>query len=221
MHIDQRFITSLLLPAALCLAASTAVAQTPAAEPAADSRAARDAENPLRVILEASKLKARIKPEGKAEKPEKGPQQDAPASGDRPAARVAAPAPAPRPAPVTHSAGAAAETLKSVAAAPLPDASLTMPAVAPPLPVEPPPLKQIKFVEPQLGLWAKLRARSNADVAVVFTVNTDGSVSNIFVRSNPDKVLDPIVVDAVRQWRFEPIAAPREHSVVLTVSPQG
>lgn len=218
MRIDRLFIASCLASAALSLSASAALAQTPAAEPASESRAARDAENPLRVILEAGKLKTRIKPDGK---PDKEPHDTA-APSDRSAVRTLVPVAAPRPAAAASTAAGGQDAVKAAAAALQPSQAFAAPAVVAPIgrvaaPVEPAPLKQIKFVEPQLGLWARLRSRSDAEVAVVFTVNTDGSVSNIFVRSNPDKVLDPIVVDAVRQWRFEPIPQPRDHSVVLAV----
>ena len=38
---------------------------------------------------------------------------------------------------------------------------------------------------------------------------------DVAVRSASDKALGPIAVQAVRQWRYKPIAAARSHSVQL------
>jgi protein TonB len=54
-----------------------------------------------------------------------------------------------------------------------------------------------------------LRAGQSGEVQVEFTVNPDGSVSNVrVVRADPPRVFDREAITAVRRWRFEPVAAP-------------
>jgi protein TonB len=54
-----------------------------------------------------------------------------------------------------------------------------------------------------------LRAGQAGEVQVEFTVNPDGSVSNVrVVRASPPRVFDREATSAVRRWRFEPVAAP-------------
>ena len=52
-------------------------------------------------------------------------------------------------------------------------------------------------------------------MVVRFTVNPDGSVADVAVRSSSDRALDPIALDAVSQWRYKPIAAAQPHAVEL------
>lgn len=54
-----------------------------------------------------------------------------------------------------------------------------------------------------------LRAGQSGEVQVEFTVDADGSVSNVrVVQSNPPRVFDREAISAVRRWRFQPISAP-------------
>lgn len=54
-----------------------------------------------------------------------------------------------------------------------------------------------------------LRAGQSGEVQVEFTVDPDGSVSNVrVVQSNPPRVFDREAISAVRRWRFQPISAP-------------
>ena len=48
-----------------------------------------------------------------------------------------------------------------------------------------------------------------------FTVNADGSVSNLAVRSASDRALEPAALDAVSRWRYQPIASAQAHGVQL------
>ena len=51
------------------------------------------------------------------------------------------------------------------------------------------------------------RSGASGEVVVSFTVNTDGSVSDIqIVSSRPRGVFDRSVQTAVRKWRFQPIS---------------
>jgi protein TonB len=53
------------------------------------------------------------------------------------------------------------------------------------------------------------RAGQAGEVQVEFTVNPDGSVSNVrVVRASPPRVFDREATSAVRRWRFEPVGAP-------------
>ncbi|MCA0393134.1 MAG: TonB family protein [Proteobacteria bacterium] len=54
-----------------------------------------------------------------------------------------------------------------------------------------------------------LRSGTSGEVQVEFTVGVDGSVTNArVVRADPPRVFDREAVNAVRRWRFEPVAAP-------------
>lgn len=257
---------------AICLQASCAQAQ----DAAAASRAQRDASNPLRMIIEASKLK----PRQKAAEPELAPKAAPEKVGVRPPMVKAAapsavpvlaqtaptdPAPSlalgaavepPRPAvspPIEPVPPAAAETapqgtpvdppesLATASTTPAPDQTLPLaaPAAAPPTaapqlalaapsPPQPDPvnadvpapaarvsLQLANYVEPVLPDRVRRRLQSEAAVVVKFTVNPDGSVADVAVRSSSDRALDPIALDAVSQWRYKPIAAAQPHAVEL------
>ncbi|MGY4828852.1 TonB family protein [Sphaerotilaceae bacterium SBD11-9] len=216
----------LLFAPGLCLVAFCALAQTtpPPRDAAAASRAARDADNPMRMIIEASKLKVRIRPdpapEAVAAPAEKRTLPPAPAAVPKPVpvvAKTVAPAPAPVP-----QAAAAEEPRAEVAAIPPPPpapvvekaaASPAAPAAALPLL----PLKLTQLVEPSLPGSVLRRMRDDIEVVVGFTVNADGTVSNVAVRSSPMKSVDAAVVEAVAQWRYEPIREPRSHAVQLVL----
>ncbi|MGQ4582123.1 TonB family protein [Lysobacter sp. F60174L2] len=54
-----------------------------------------------------------------------------------------------------------------------------------------------------------LRAGQSGEVLVEYTVGTDGSVTSArVVRSNPGRVFDRAALDAVQNWRFQPISEP-------------
>ena len=57
--------------------------------------------------------------------------------------------------------------------------------------------------------------KANNEVVVAFKVQPDGSVNDLDIRSSSSRVLDAAVLDAVRQWRYGPVPAAREHSVQL------
>lgn len=244
----MRLIRSPLVPAAvLLLLLGTAAglrAQPSTASPPVSDRAAREAQNPLRVILEAGRLKMRVKPE--PETPVAPPRKDAPVRA-RPAAapapEVAKTAP-PSPRSVTRAAPETAPMASAPASSAAPDTAvaattslpasaseppLQTPAVLPapptaalaepaPVPAGPlPPLKNIHLVEPELPVSTLRRLRGEVEVLVGFTVNTDGSVSDVAIRSSPNQALDGPVVEAVRQWRYAPVGQPRSHAVQLVL----
>ncbi|MBC7993116.1 MAG: TonB family protein [Rhizobacter sp.] len=94
-----------------------------------------------------------------------------------------------------------------------------MPAPVVPAPKTAPllPLKLAQMVEPALSPTVLRRMLNDVEVVVGFTVNADGSVSNVVVRSSPMKSLDAPVIDAISQWRYEPTGESRSHAVQLVL----
>lgn len=183
-------------------------------DPDAAARAAREANNPLRVIIEASKLKSRA-----AETPPARPV----------VAKPAAPVPAPVPVaakaapvavvaasqPVAEPAAIVPVVARAEPAPPM--LSVPAPVVPVPKPAAPLPLRLAQMVEPTLPPAVLRRMLNDVEVVVGFTVNADGSVANVAVRSSPMKSLDAPVIDAISQWRYEPIGEPRGHAVQLVL----
>ena len=67
-----------------------------------------------------------------------------------------------------------------------------------------------------------LRAGTSGEVLMEITVGTDGSVTNARVlRSQPARIFDREAMNAVRRWKYEPIAAPTTVRRTLAFSPQG
>lgn len=78
---------------------------------------------------------------------------------------------------------------------------------SPPAPAAAPVLRPVSTPAPSYPPEA-LRAGESGEVVVEFTVNPDGSVSNPrVVRANPPRTFDRAALNAVRRWRFQPIAA--------------
>jgi len=208
--------------------APLANAQALKPDPAAASRAARDADNPMRVILEASKLKVRIKPDvDDTPPPEKRVVRapaPRPAAAKATASAVEAPVvtavasqPAPAPAPANPPAQMVAKAAESMA---MPTALTAPSPIVPapkPLALPPVPLKLAQLVEPEVPSAVMRRMRSDVTVVIGLTVNADGSVSDVVIKSNPMKALDTAIIDAVRQWRYNPIGEPRTHAVQLVL----
>lgn len=207
-------------------------AQTLNPDPAAASRVARDANNPMRVILEASKLKVRIKPDVDDAPPPEKRVVRTPVS--RPAAAVVAKAAAPAvavpaasqvaaaaAAPVAASANPHAQMMaKAAESVPMPSALAAPAPIVPvpkPLALPPVPLKLAQLVEPEVPPAVMRRMRSDVNVVIGLTVNADGSVSDVVIKSNPMKALDTAIIDAVRQWRYNPIGESRTHAVQLVL----
>lgn len=199
------------------------------------ARAQRAADNPLRMIIEAAKLaKPRARPATAAASAV--PPSTAGASG---VARPAAALPA-TPAPVV------AEPATPPATGPGPVVVAAEPAPAPavvpqrepepePLPVRPadpiltlppaeaalPPLKLLNVVEPSVPRPLIGKLRGEVEAVISFTVNTDGSVTGAEVQSSSHRQMDAAVLEAVQQWRYEPIASARNHSVRLVLRQPG
>ncbi|WP_428510487.1 TonB family protein [Roseateles sp.] len=85
---------------------------------------------------------------------------------------------------------------------------------AEPPPVVETPLKAIKMVEPEFPRQLQSTLRSGT-VQVRFTVMPDGSVGRAEAIQTTHRRLNTAALDAVNQWRFEPIAKAREATVEL------
>lgn len=201
-----------ILLLALILVTPYAAAQDPG------GRVQREASNPLRMIIEASKIRPRQKAAEAARLPEKPPAEAA--SAAKPAVDAAeqpsvlrndAPAAASVPAEstvatvevetaVTEKTEASATPMVIAAAAPAPAA-----------------LELASVVEPVTPRSMIGKLRGEVQVHVAFTVNADGSVADAAVRKSSHPQMDAAVLEAVRQWRYQPIAAPRAHEVQLVL----
>ncbi|OWQ86856.1 hypothetical protein CDN99_19290 [Roseateles aquatilis] len=82
------------------------------------------------------------------------------------------------------------------------------------LPEEDAPLRLVRKVDPEYPRAALAQQRSGS-VMVRFMVKPDGSVDAAEAVRTPDRKLGVAAVNAVRQWRFEPIGKPRQVSVEI------
>ena len=243
----------LCLPAlnGLCLAQAQAPATAArAASAASDADAAmservrRHADNPMRIILEASKIVVRKPAAVPVALPGAAPPTPAIVRPIAAAPARAAPVPTTATAPVltastppplaTLSEPAAAPTSAStpsidtatpllsapvatpVAARPLATAPAAAPAIAPAVALKAdPPLKLLHMVPPDIPQNVLRRIGALDELPVQFTVQADGSVSNVVLLAARLRAVEPYVVDALKQWRYEPINAPRSQRVNL------
>ncbi|MFC5578792.1 energy transducer TonB [Lysobacter niabensis] len=82
-------------------------------------------------------------------------------------------------------------------------------------------LRPISMPAPKFPAEA-LRAGQSGTVLVEYTVGTDGTVTAArVVRSNPARVFDREAVNAVRRWRFQPVASPVTTRREISFNPQG
>ncbi|MCC4632691.1 energy transducer TonB [Xanthomonas dyei] len=67
-----------------------------------------------------------------------------------------------------------------------------------------------------------LRAGTSGEVLVELTVGTDGSITaSRVLRATPPRVFDREALNAVKRWRFEPVAAPVTTRRTLSFNPGG
>jgi TonB family protein len=237
-----------------CLGLGMLCAAASAQDGEGATRAQRDADNPLRMIIEAGKLRPRVKSD----------ESDAaskPPAEVKQAAAKAVPAPqvgtlpdvlVPNLVPLSAGMPTPLETVVFVppapydadnyfgvappaaggprmASPPSPSvASLSMaqsPAVAS-LSIAPAPaiaserparatLQLVDYVQPAIDDRTRRRLSADAEVVVDFTVNPDGSVSDLAVRSASDRALEQAAILAVSKWRYQPIASAQAHGVQL------
>jgi TonB family protein len=183
-----------VLATGLGIAAITG-APTAWAQGAPSEAVQRQANSPYRFILQNANAPARTKP--------------APAPVPAPAAAPVEVKKAPRPEPVAVSRPVAVQPAATpapeaaAATAPLPEAL----AAVPPLAEPPQPRLEVVPVqtdEPRLPA-ALLRERPSGVVRVAFDLNPDGSTSNVKVVGSTNRSLNRASVDAVSNWKFQPV----------------
>jgi TonB family protein len=215
----RRFSAQIFLGVSgLALLAQQAAAQAPASKPVESmtpaERAQRDADKVFHWI-KLSADKTVVKPvAAPAPPPAPAPvrkAQAAPSNTPAPsrADSVAAAAPAPQP-----EAQPAAPESTLLAAAPL---SIAQPPAPAPMPEPELPLKLLQRVEPVIPRQL-LATLQSGNVEIRFTVQPDGKVRQAEAVRASHKRLGSAAVDAVLQWRFEPIPRPREATVELGFS---
>jgi protein TonB len=81
-------------------------------------------------------------------------------------------------------------------------------------------IKRTRYIAPEYPREAMLKDIEGS-VKVRFTIDSDGKVSEAFVvSSTPDRVFDKAALNAVRRWRFEPLAVagePAQATIETTV----
>ncbi len=214
-----------LLPI-VAVAATSARAQATAARPApaasvsesaVSERVRREAGNPLRLILEASRIR---RAPAEAETP---PARRSVAEASDPVTRtLAAPA---------ETGGAVGRIARDESLAPVvPVVPLALPAVpdrgpaAAPVVAAPPqqpvaaapaaavtsaPPRLLTRVDPDIPSAVMRRMGFPAELQVDLTIQPDGSVRDVRMVSPAQRAAEPYVVEAMSQWRFERVAAPR------------
>ncbi len=165
-----------------------------------------------------------------AEKPRAAPAAPAPAPAPAPVAKQTAPKPAPAPRPAPEP--VAPEPQKAEIAAPppvevpvaapvvVPAPVIAAPPAAPVKAPEPPPqeeeeevpLKAISQAQPTIPRNV-LTALNAGKVMVRFTVEPNGSTSNVEVLSSSSRRLNSPTISAVSGWKFEPIKTARTAQV--------
>lgn len=194
---------------------------TPDAKPAdaqtraAMERAQRMADNPMRAILEAAKIRRR---------PGEG-EADAAAARDDAATRNAVAPAAPAPTPVLSASQLAPAATLAVAPlkAAAPFAGLT--PVAQPLPeiaALPPaaPPKLLSMVEPAVPSRVLEQNPRVGEVSADLSLRADGSVAEVVLLTQVPRAWRRYLIEALQQWRYEPMAAARTHRVQLVFDKQ-
>lgn len=198
-------------------------ASAPPTQPDSSRASAVDAAPPASAAADAG-----MAGQGAAATP--APTRQSARSGALPAASASAisapsdPAKVPAPSGAVNPDGSAPETPQpEAAAAPGPAAvAAAVPgpaavAAAAETPAARPPgvLELLSAVQPEVPERILGRMRRDGEVLVAFKVNPDGTVSDPNVESSNNAALDDIALEAVRQWRYKPIAQARIHRVQL------
>ncbi len=200
--------------------AQTAAPANPAPDKAAMERAQREADGPKRRILEAARLKVAVRtPDAPAVATPAAPRpRPEAAEPEVPLATLPAAA---SPLPLAPVLPAPAPTVAPVQAVPLSTAAVSLVALPAPQAAAsnlPPPVL-LNMVEPEWPARLFRRGAQRTEVVVELTLRVDGSVADAAVRRSPNPELDSAVLEAVRQWRYEPQPVTRQHLVRLVVSP--
>ena len=161
---------------------------------------------------------------------------ETPAAAPAPAVVAPAPAPAPSPTPTPTPAATtvstqitlSSETLQSRSVAAVPGLERATPAAAqamPAVPAAPAALpkvadtlikpKLVRRVDPELSQRLLDDMGRNAVVAVDLTIRADGSVGGVNLVTTVPTRVQRVVVGALEQWLFEPLASDRVHRIEL------
>jgi len=188
-------------------------------------RAQREADGPRRRIIEAAKVKTTVRPDMPAPLTPTVPANiavvnappaspTAPVRRDEPAERAPTLATLPALAPLALPAGAVAgvPTVSQMELAPAAASLVAMPA-AKVITLLPPRL--LSKVDPELPSRLQRRGTRRTEVLVEMTINADGSVRDVKLRSAADEEFAASVREAVQQWRYEPQPITRPHTVQL------
>jgi TonB family protein len=221
--------------AVTCLAlsaAATATAQNGAPPPdrAGMERALQQADGPKRRILEAARAKVLAPAPAPAVAVVGAPPlatapstAAAPPRVDAPDSEIVVvvtmggaiePVALPASASVRGVAGVALPGAVSTAPPALIDLPPALPSVA-----DLPPPRLLAMIEPELSPRLFRRGSTRAEVLVELVIDTDGSVKSAVVRQSVNSDLEGAVLDAVRQWRYDPQPVARPHLLRLVVSP--
>lgn len=199
--------------------AATAPAPSPQNADAME-RARRDAANPMRVILEAGRLRRRVDaPVAPAAPAAAVPVRrdttrslavEAPRAEPEPAAEPAAAAPS---APVLTLLPPPALQPAAAEALPAPPTPVSLPAFLPAPDLAPPTLLQM--VEPVIPPQVISRTGALREVTADLTLQPDGTVSAVALAGSTPRAVQRYLTQALSQWRFAPLAATRVHRVQL------
>jgi TonB family protein len=129
-----------------------------------------------------------------------------------PAARPAEPGLQPAPGPATAPVAAPATQ-----PAPITNPAPAVDVVAPNNPVPPEPvinLVPIRQDEPRISA-AVMREHPKGNVRAAFTINTDGSVSDVKIVNSSTRQYNNPVLNAIRSWRFQPIELAQQTEVEM------
>lgn len=192
------------------------------------SRAEEEASRPMRLILEAAKIKPKAKPADAAApaRPAAAPARPAATAAAAVAPGAVAALPTSNPASEVPP-GVPQSSVATVEVEPTPrqpdPTTLPAPTSEPAMPreAEPalPPPKLSNIVEPVTPRHLAGRLRGEVRVEVQLNVAADGSVSEATVTASSHPQMNAAVLDAVRQWRYEPAARAREHAVQVVLRP--
>lgn len=149
-------------------------------------------------------------------------QQDAAKAAAAAAAQQSATAAATRPTEPAPQPAAPPPRTEPVATAPA-EAAPARPQPQQPAPSRPAPpsgeLVAVSAPQPMYPPDAR-RMRTSGEVTVSFTVNADGSVSNVDILSaRPRGVFERSVQSAVRKWRFQPTNGPQSVTRTFSFAP--
>lgn len=217
---------------------------------AAMERAQRLAANPMRVIMQAGKFRRRaVEPDVLPDAADPGSLRrvavrsasDVAAPAPTPVVAAAAAVTAPRaeaPAPaapagegITTSlvlqsnqlATPAQAEVAPLQSAPMAPAASAMPKMVVPqallsaLSVQP---KLMTMVEPDIPSRVMLTGQPVNEVAAELSLRADGTVADVTLLPPVPRAWQPYIVEALRQWRYEPLPGARTHRVQLVFNAQ-